>query len=87
MSAGSLLATCNVDALISAHTNLTQTKGKSPETGFELQVEFPTAIDIRQRIEQGRLVKRPGAIDAYPLDEFLARTERRGNRFLFPAGR
>ena len=65
VSAGSVLATCSVDALISAHTNLMQTKEKSSETSFELQVEFPPAIDIRQRNEQGKLVKRPGAVDAY----------------------
>ena len=65
VSAGAALATCNVDALISAHTNLMQTKEKSSETSFELQVEFPPAIDIRQRNEHGKLVKRPGAVDAY----------------------
>ena len=65
VSAGNLLATCNVDALISVHTNLMQTKEKSSETSFELQVEFPPAIDIRQRNEHGELVKRPGAVDAY----------------------
>ena len=65
VSAGAALATSNVDALISAHTNLMQTKEKSSETSFDLQVEFPPAIDIRQRNEHCKLVKRPGAVDAY----------------------
>lgn len=64
VSVGSVLATCNVDALISAHANLTQTKEESSESSFELQTELPPAVDLRRDVN-GKWVKRPGAVDAY----------------------
>ncbi|KAG8525628.1 uncharacterized protein KY384_009272 [Bacidia gigantensis] len=83
VSLGGLQAVCNVDALVSAHTNLMQTKEKSSETSFELQVDFPPAIDIRQRNEQGKLVKRPGAVDAYRWMSFWLEPSVEGTDFFF----
>ena len=83
VSAGSVLATCSVDALISSHTNLMQTKEKSSKTNFELQVEFPPAMDIRQRNERGKLVKWPGAVEAYRWTSFWLEPSVVGTDFFF----
>lgn len=59
-------ATSNVDAMYNFQYNLSLTKEKTSETSFALDVDFPPAVDIRVRNETtGKLVKRPGAVDAY----------------------
>lgn len=65
VSVGNVLATCNVDALVSAHANITQTKELSSESGFKLQTTLPPAVDIRRPDGNGNMIKRPGAVDSY----------------------
>lgn len=62
----SIQATTNVDAMYNCHYNLSLTKEKTSSTSFALEADFPPAVDIRRRDEvTGKLVKRPGAVDAY----------------------
>ncbi|PWY97402.1 hypothetical protein BCV70DRAFT_202911 [Testicularia cyperi] len=59
-----VLVTGNVDAMVSTHYNVSMAKTKESESSFELEVEMPDAVDIREE-KGGKMVKRPGAVDAY----------------------
>ncbi|KAJ9618074.1 hypothetical protein H2203_009255 [Taxawa tesnikishii (nom. ined.)] len=63
--AACVLCTAQFDALYSAHTNIMQTKDKQTESGFEVIAELPLPMNIRTQGSGGKLVKRPGAVDAY----------------------
>ncbi|KAL8852450.1 MAG: hypothetical protein Q9221_002680 [Calogaya cf. arnoldii] len=65
LSAGAVLMTASVDALLSTHFNLSLTKEKNSESAFELIAEMPPAVDIRYLDTKKQLVKRPGAVDSY----------------------
>jgi hypothetical protein len=66
VSVTTVLTTTNVDALVATHFNLMLTKESNSETSFELQVEMPLPIDIRQQDPStSEWNKRPGAVDAY----------------------
>ncbi len=66
ISVSAYMATMNVDALIATHFNMMLTKESNSETSFELQVDMPPPIDIREHdpVTKG-WVKRPGAVDTY----------------------
>ena len=64
ISVSAYMATMNVDALIATHFNMMLTKESNSETSFELQVDMPPPIDIREHDPMTKgWVKRPGAVD------------------------
>ena len=56
----------SLDLMWTTHINLMLTKDVNSENSFELQAELPGAVDIRSYdVSAGKMVKRPGAVDAY----------------------
>jgi hypothetical protein len=63
---GSVMASANVDAMYSTHFNFAMTKERSSEEGFELEVEPCPPVSIHRRDPRnGKLAKRPGAVEAF----------------------
>jgi hypothetical protein len=66
VSVAACMATTNIDALIATHFNMMLTKESNSETSFELQVDMPPPIDIREQDAMTKeWTKRPGAVDTY----------------------
>ena len=53
------------DLMWNTHYTFMSTKEKTTDISFELQAEPPSALNIRHRGPGGKLVPRPGAVDAY----------------------
>ncbi|KAF5705139.1 hypothetical protein FMUND_12218 [Fusarium mundagurra] len=63
---GNSLTTLDVDAMYSAHFNFNMTKEKTLDKGFELDVQLPPKLSIRDEDpDTGEFVERPGAVDTY----------------------
>jgi hypothetical protein len=72
-----------LDVLAGFHMNASTSEEQGDETTYQMLVDLPPAMDIRQRDSGGKYAPKPGTVDAYRWMSFYLEAEEENSRVLF----
>ena len=72
-----------LDVLAGFHPNATTSKEQGEEATYQMLVDLPPAMDIRQRDNTGKYAPKPGVVDAYRQMSFYLEADEENGRILF----